>query len=214
VSFAIEPPTVWMVGWKLTGFGAALFAFVLTFWVYGPIITTGLALLRKLRPAVTGSAGFAWRPLAQRAGLALVAGIGLAALAAPFHLGTLGLPTAAERFGIGAALALALSNAVAEELLLRLFVFTAVFVLAFRLLPNQKLAPLAALGVASLADLLLHLPAVAMYGLPGTGAVLAYVAARLAIPAVLFGYLYWRRGLGTSVAAHATANAAVGLLAL
>jgi hypothetical protein len=212
--FAIEPPTVWLVGWKLTGFGAALFAFVLTFWVYGPLITAGLAMLRKLRPAGTALRLPPWRTVLARAGVALGAGLALAALAAPFHLGVLGLPTAGERLGAGAALVLALSNAVAEELLLRLFVFTAVFVLAFRVVPNQKWAPLVALTTASLADLLLHLPVVAAYGLPGTGAVLAYVAVRLAIPAVLFGYLYWRRGLGTSVAAHATANAAVGLLAL
>ena len=44
--------------------------------------------------------------------------------------------------------------------------------------------------------------------------ILAYAVARMAIPAALFGYLYWRRGLGTALAAHAAAGAAVGLLAL
>ena len=125
----------------------------------------------------------------------------------------LGLPTDIERLGLWPALALAVSTAVTEELLLRLFVFTAVFVVAYRNLPDARWAPAAALGVASLADLVLHVPALAAFGLPSTGAIVAYVVARLILPALLFGWLYWRRGLGTTVGAHATANVAVGLLA-
>jgi hypothetical protein len=215
-AFAIETPTVWFWHLKLTGFGAALFAFVLTFWFYGPIITTALALLRKLRERTPAAARrpLSWSAIVTRGGIALGAGVALAVLAVPFHFGALGLPTTGERLGIGAALALALSNAVTEELLLRFFLFTAVLAVAVRLLPRQRWAPIPAIVVATLADLALHLPAVAAYGLPGAGAIAAYVAARLAIPAVVFGWLYWRRGLGTTVTAHATANAVVGVMAL
>ena len=215
VSFAIQPPVVWFFNVQLTGFGAALFALALTFWFYGPIITAGLALLRRLRPLLSPSLrlGLDWRRLAVRAGIALGAGVVVAALAVPFHWGVLGLPTDIERLGLWPALALAVSTAVTEELLLRLFVFTAVFVVAYRNLPDARWAPAAALGVASLADLVLHVPALAAFGLPSTGAIVAYVVARLILPALLFGWLYWRRGLGTTVGAHATANVAVGLLA-
>ena len=72
---------------------------------------------------------------------------------------------------------------------------------------------MAAIGVATVADLLLHWPDMSALGLPGTSSVVAYAVARMAIPAIMFGYLYWRRGLGTAVAAHAAAGAAVGLLA-
>lgn len=212
VTFAIEPPVVWFFNVQLTGFGAMLFALALTFWFYGPIITAGLALLRRLRPS-TGAA-IPWNLVAQRAGIAIGTGIVVAALAVPFHWGVLGLPTDVERLGLLPALALAVSTAVTEELLLRLFVFTAVFVLAYRNLPKTQLAPAIALAVASLADLLLHVPALAAFGLPGAGITTAYIVARLILPAVLFGYVFWRRGLGTAVGAHATANIAVGLLAI
>ena len=68
--------------------------------------------------------------------------------------------------------------------------------------------------MSALGDLLLHWNALAAYGMPGAGVVVTYLIARLAIPAILFGYLFWRRGLGTAVAAHATADLAIGLLAV
>lgn len=211
-AFAIQPPTVWFFDLRLTGFGAMLFALLLTFWFYGPIITAGLALLRRLRPALRRP--IPWKLVAGRAGIAVGAGILVALFALPFHRGVLGLPTELERLGALSALALALSTAVTEELLLRLFVFTAVFVLAYRNLPDNRWAPFVALGVATLADLLLHLPQMHAFGLPSAGAILAYVVMRLVLPALVFGYLFWRRGLGTTVGAHATANIAIGLLAL
>lgn len=213
VAFAIEPPVVWFFNVKLTGFGAMLFALALTFWFYGPIITAGLALLRRLRPLTLPHA-VPWRAMLSGAGIAVGAGVAVAVLAAPFHWGVLALPTDVERLGLLPALALALSNAVTEELLLRLFVFTAVFVLVYRNIRDPRWAPIVALAVATVADLLLHIPTLAAFGLPGAGAVTAYVVARLIVPALLFGYLYWRRGLGTTVGAHATANVAIGLLAI
>ena len=113
------------------------------------------------------------------------------------------------------ALGLALANAVTDELFLRLFVFTAALVIAVRYLPRERnWAPWLAIGLAAVADILLHLPEMQQLGLPSLGTVVSYGLARMALPAVMFGYLYWRRGLGTAVAAHAAAGAAIGLLAL
>ena len=113
------------------------------------------------------------------------------------------------------AMGLALANAVTDELFLRLFVFTAALAIAVRFLSRDRTwAVWVAIGVATVADLLLHWPDMVALGLPGASAVVAYTLARMAIPAVIFGYLFWRRGLGTAVAAHAAAGAAVGLLAL
>lgn len=218
VSAAIQPPTIPFTPVRLTGVGAVTFAFAATFWFYGPIVTAGLALLRRVRPLLPPSRfrrSAAWRDLIVRAAIAVVAGLGVALLAVPFHEGVLGLPTNAERIGLVQAGVLAVTDALTDELLLRLFLFTAAFVLALRYLPpHPSWAVGVAVAAAAVADLVIHWPAVPGLGLPSVTMIAAYTVTRLAIPAVLFGYLFWRRGLGTAVTAHAAAGAALGLLAL
>lgn len=219
VAFAIQPPTVWFTDIRLTYPGAVVLALGATFWFYGPIITVGLAVLRKVLPLFPATRVFdrmhAWNGFLTRAAIAIGVGVLVAALAAPFHKGALGIPTDVERLGLFPAMGLALANAVTDELFLRLFVFTAALAVAVRFLSRDRTwAVWLAIGVATVADLLLHWPDMVALGLPGFSTVIAYALARMAIPAVLFGYLYWRRGLGTAVAAHAAAGAAVGLLAL
>ena len=219
VAFAIQPPTVWFTDVRLTYPGAVVLALGATFWFYGPIITIGLSVLRKALPLFPAGRVFdrvhAWKGFLTRAGIAIGVGVLIAALAAPFHKGALGIPTDVERLGLFPAMGLALANAVTDELFLRLFVFTAALAVAVRFLSRDRnWAVWVAIGVATIADLLLHWPDMVALGLPGASTVVAYALARMAIPAVLFGYLYWRRGLGTAVAAHAAAGAAVGLLAL
>ncbi len=219
VSFAIQRPTIWFSDVRLTYPGAALLALAATFWFYGPIITVGLAVVRKslaLFPATRVlDRVHAWKGILIRGAIAVVAGLVLAAIALPFYRGSLGLPTDVERLGVLPALGLALANAVTDELFLRLFVFTAALAIAVRYLPRERSwAVWAAVGVATVADILLHLPEMQQLGLPGVSTMITYGLARMALPAVLFGYLYWRRGLGTAVAAHVAAGAALGLLAL
>jgi len=219
VAFAIQPPTIWFTDVRLTFPGAVVLALGATFWFYGPIITVGLAVLRKAMPLFPATRVLdrvhASKAIALRAGIAIGAGLLVAALAAPFHKGSLGLPTDVERVGFLPAMGLALANAVTDELFLRLFVFTAALALAVRYMPKDRTwAVWLAIGVATVADLLLHWPDMTALGLPGFSTVVAYAVARMAIPAVLFGVIYFRRGLGTAVAAHAAAGAAVGLLAL
>ncbi len=219
VAFAVERPTLWFTDVRLTLPGAVALAFAATFWFYGPIITVSLSVLRKVLPLFPAGRVLdrmhAWRGILARVGIALAVGVAIALLAIPFHKGALGLPTDVERFGFVAAMGKAVADAVADELLMRLFVFTAALAIAVRYLPNEKPWAVAlAVGVATVADLLLHWPSVSALGLPGVPMIVAYAVARMAIPAILFGYLYWRRGLGTALAAHAAAGAAVGLLAL
>jgi hypothetical protein len=219
VSFAIQPPTIWFSDVRLTYPGAALLALAATFWFYGPIITVGLSVLRKSLALFPTTRVFdrmhAWKGILTRGAIAVAAGLVLAAIALPFYKGSLGIPTDVERLGVLPALGLALSNAVTDELFLRLFVFTAALAIAVRYLPRERSwAGWVAVGVAAIADILLHLPEMEAIGLPGASTILTYALARMALPAVLFGYLYWRRGLGTAVAAHAAAGVALGLLAL
>jgi len=220
VTFAIQPPTLWFSDVTLTYPGAVVLALGATFWFYGPIITIGLAVVRKAMPMFPAGRVLdrvhAWKAIGLRVAIAIGAGLLVAALAAPFHKGSLGLPTDVERLGLMPAMGLALANAVTDELFLRLFVFTAALALAVRFLSrrDRNWAVWLAIGVATVADLLLHWPDMMALGLPGASAIVAYAVARLAIPAILFGYLFWRRGLGTAVGAHIAAGAAVGLLAL
>jgi hypothetical protein len=214
VMFAIDRPTVWFVNVQLSTFGSVAFVYALTFWFYGPLITGGLALLRRIAPALPAGrlgAGDSWRARLTAAASVLAVALLVVTLALPFHEGVLGLPTTAERFGWWQGALLALGNAVTTELLLRLCLFTAVFVLAARYLAKSRAVGVA-IAVAAIADLLLHWNGIAAYGMPGAGVIATYMIARLAIPAILFGYLFWRRGLGTAVAAHATADLAIGLL--
>lgn len=218
VTVAIRRPTIWFTDVRLTGIGAAAFVIAATFWFYGPIITTGLALLRKVRPLLPvarfGPAR-GWRDLLGRAGLAGAAGVVVALLAVPFSEGVLGIPTDASRLGVTRAVVLAVADAVADELALRLFLFTVAFVLVMRFVPpKREWAVGVAVAVATLADMLVYWPAVPALGLPGVAVTVSYVVARMAIPAVLFGYVFWRRGLGTAIAAHASAGAVLGLLTI
>ena len=219
VAFAIQRPTIWFSDVRLTYPGAVALALGATFWFYGPIITLGLSLLRKSLALFPASRVFdrvhAWRGLLTRGGIAVLAGLVLAAVAMPFYRGSVGIPTDVERLGVLPAIGLALANAVTDELFLRLFVFTAALAIAVRYLPRERnWAAWVAIGVAGVADILLHWPEMQQLGLPSFSTTLTYALTRMALPAALFGYLYWRRGLGTAVAAHAAAGAALGLLAL
>ncbi len=219
VAFAVAPPTIWFTSVRLTMPGAILLALAATFWFYGPIITVSLSILRKALPLFPAARVLdrvhRWRGVLARAGIAVAAGVVIALLALPFHKGSLQLPTDVERYGFLPAMGMAVATAVTDELLLRLFVLTVALALAVRYLPREKTwAVWIAIAVATVADMLLHWPSMESLGLPGISMVLAYAAIRMAIPGIMFGYLYWRRGLGTALGAHAAAGVAVGLLAL
>jgi hypothetical protein len=215
VSFWVEPPVLWFTDIELTRTGGVLLAVGATLWFYGPLITAGLWLAEQMRVARGIELPTRYPRLRRVAWpvLAVLGGVAVTLIAIPFYHGATGLPSAAERFGFVSALLLVAANAVADELLVRLFVMGAAFALALRLLPSNRTwaAPLAILA-ATAVDLVLHVPSVSGLGLPGTTMLVAYVAVRMAIPAALFGYLYWRRGLGTAVAAHVAANASLILL--
>jgi len=84
-----------------------------------------------------------------------------------------------------------------------------------RLMPQQgRHAVAIAITVGAALDLILHLRDLPAFGLPGAFAVTSYAVVRIAIPAIAFGYLFWKRGLGTAVGAHAASGVALGLLAL
>jgi len=217
-AFLIQPPTIWFTGIRLSTPGAMVLAFVSAFWLYGPMITVGLWLVRRLRPDVREAelpSPAALKRVGISAGIAVASGLALALIALPFYRGAPHLPSDVERLGLANAMLMALSRAVSDELFLRLFAMTVVFVLAARLFKAQGTRAVAlAIGVAAALDLIVHWAEIPALGLPNAGMVAAYAVVRVVIPAVMFGYLLWRRGIGTAVGAHLTAGAALGLLAL
>jgi hypothetical protein len=177
----------------------------------------GLWLVKRFRPDLR-EAELPSRATLRRAGvstgIALAAGLALALIALPFYRGGAHLPSDFERLGFAGAMLTVLSSAVTNELFFRLFAMTVAFVLAARLLPQGRRPVVVAIAVAALLDILFHLHGVPALGLPGAWSVLGYATVRLVIPSVVFGYLFWKRGLPTAVGAHAAAGAALGLLAL
>ncbi len=218
VAYLIQPPTIWFTNTRLSTPGAMVLAFLSTFWLYGPMITVGLWLVRRLRPDIREAempSVSTVKRVGASAGIAVAAGLALAVIALPFYRGALNLPSDVERLGFASAMLMALSQAFTDELFLRLFAMTAAFVLAARLFQAQGTRAVAiAIGVATVIDLIVHWSEIPALGLPNAGTVAAYAAVRIVIPAVMFGYLFWRRGIGTAVGAHLTAGAALGLLAL
>lgn len=115
---------------------------------------------------------------------------------------------------IGAKL---LYGGITEELLMRYGVMTLLVWLPWRLwqrqqgLPKPTLMMSAIFGSAMLFGLG-HLPAVVAFGVELTPEVLVYIMLGNVLPGLIFGWLYWRRGLEAAMVAHALAHALSTLL--
>lgn len=211
VTFLADRPELWGVDLRVTETGAVLLATGLTFWVAGPLVTVALRLLSRL-PAPRPSPGFSggWRT---NLVLGLAVGGALALVAVPFHQAPLGVPAAAAGSGAAAAVILAASQALVDEVLLRLVLMTGVvwLLLRWHSVHREEAALAGVIGIAVL-QVALYAPGLMEIGFPTTAAALGYTAANVLLPAAVFGALYWLRGLGTAVVADATALTALALL--
>jgi hypothetical protein len=208
VVFLADRPELWGLQVRVTEVGAVLLAAVGAFWIGGPAITLGLGLRRRLA-GVTLLPAPATRVAASVAiGLAAGAVLGLVAL--PFQQAAFAPAAAVGTLG---GLVLLLSRALVDEVLLRLFLVTGVVwaMVRYSGMPRAA-AAVWAVGAAVLVQVMLYLPGAAAIGFPTTAATLAWLAATVALPATVFGVLYWKRGFGTALVAHATALLAVALM--
>jgi hypothetical protein len=202
--FLSEQPQLWGLPLRVTPVGALLLAAAATLWLAGPIITVSLAVLDRLpsRPAVAfGGRGNALVSIA----IALVVGVVMALIALPFYEAAYGLGTLDP---VGA-----LSTALVDEVLLRLFLVTVVAWVLLREF-NMTEAGAAGLAVAVAAGIqvLIYLPGVLAIGFPTAATAAGFLAVTVLVPAVAFGILFWRRGFGTALVAHATALGALLLI--
>jgi hypothetical protein len=204
--FLAEQPELWGLRLRVTPVGAVLLALGATLWLAGPTVTVALSLLDRLpgpRPVVAfGGRGHAVLSIA----VALLVGVALSLLALPFY-------QAAYGTGTGGLLG-AVTTALVDEVLLRLFLVTTVaWVLLREFHLDAGKAGLLAVAVATVAQVLIYLPGVLAIGFASAATAVGFVAVTVVVPSVAFGVLFWRRGFGTAVVAHATALAALLLIA-
>lgn len=104
-----------------------------------------------------------------------------------------------------------LYGGITEEMLMRWGLMTVLIWLPWRFLQKRVGLPRLAyvIGGICFAALLFgagHLPAAAAMGASLTPRVITFVLVGNAVPGLLFGYLYWRRGLEAAILAHAFAH--------
>jgi hypothetical protein len=211
ILFLADRPELWGMRLRVTEVGAVLLAAVGAFWIAGPAVTVALALRRRLQGSEAVSPAVEKAPrLVASAAMGLAAGAVLGVLAVPFHQAAFTNPAAVGTVG-GAVLVA--SRALVDEVLLRLFLVTGVaWALTRWSGTTRPMAAVYAVLAAAFVQLVLYLPGVNAIGFATTGAAAAYLAATVALPALVFGFLFWKRGLGTALVAHATALVALALM--
>lgn len=206
VMFLARRPQLWGSQLQLTEVGAVLLALSMTLWLVGPVVTLALRMIPKLH--VPGAAYDTPQRALPGVVLGLVAGVIVGLAAVPFTVAPV------REAGPAGTVVLALSAALFNEVLLRLFLVTAIAALIIR---YYKVRRTEAIGIAVVAaaavEVLLHLPGVVMIGFPSALGAAGFLLTAVILPAVVFGVLFWKRGLTTAVVAHATALIAVALLA-
>lgn len=213
VLFLVDRPVVWGLELRVTEVGAVLLAGLVALWVVGPAVTAALTVAERLRvPALaprTGTAG-----VAGTLALGVVVGLLLGLLALPFYGPPFGVPAAGAAAGVAGTAALAASQALLDEVLLRLVLVSgAAWALLRWYRVSHRGAALAAVVLAAAVQVGLYLPGALAIGFPSLLTTVGFLLVVVALPALAFGALYWTRGFGTAVLAHATALLAVALMA-
>ncbi|MDP2958278.1 MAG: hypothetical protein Q8N53_17755 [Longimicrobiales bacterium] len=204
--FLSDRPEIWGIRLRLTETGAVLLAAFLAVWVALPVVTVALRLARSVpfpRPLADFGAG---RMTAADLGLGLVVGLVAGLLAVPFAG-----PAAPAAAG---ALVVEVSQAVVNEVLLRLFLVTAVAWLLLRwhrVKANEALV--GAVLAAALVQVLIYAPGAVAIGFASWTGTALFLIMAVAIPATAFGMLFWKRGFATALVADIAALAAIAFLA-
>lgn len=112
-----------------------------------------------------------------------------------------------------------LYGGVTEEILMRWGLMTVLVWLPWRFIQKRVGIPHPAYvtGAIFMAALLFgagHLPAAAAMGVSLTAPIVGYIIVGNTVPGVLFGLLYWRKGLEAAFLAHALAHAVAVLVAV
>ncbi len=180
-------------------------------------VWAGVALSKKLgfgAPAIEAllSGGDVWAALKPQLLAAVVVGCVVGVLLVVFtKIAPVEVAKISQTFDIPLVAKL-LYGGVTEEVIMRWGLMSALVWLPWRFnqrrdgLPREKYV----VGAIVCAGLLFgtgHLPAVVAMGVPLTAPVIAYIIFGNAVPGMLFGALFWRKGLEAAIIAHALAHA-------
>jgi hypothetical protein len=207
VLFLSDRPEIWGIRLRVTEVGAVLAASLLAIWVAGPLVTLALRLARSV-PFPKPLAGLgSTRATAGDLGLGLVVGLVTGLLAVPFA----GPASATATFG---TMVVEVSQAVVNEVLLRLFLVTGVAWLLLRwhrVQVNEALV--GAVLAAALVQVLLYAPGAAAVGFTSWTGTALFLVMAVGLPALAFGLVFWKRGFAPALVADMAALAAIALLA-
>jgi hypothetical protein len=207
VMFLADRPEIWGQRLRLTETGAVLLAAVLTLWVAGPVVTVALRLARRVPFPVPLAGLLGGRNTGVDVGIGLLVGAVVGLLAAPFAAPGVAPATVGT-------LVVEVGQALVDEVLLRLFLVTAV---AWLLLKWHRIgsseALVAAVISATLAQVALYAPGAMSVGFASAAGTVAFLTVAVAVPAAAFGILFWRRGFTSALVADIAALAAIALVA-
>ena len=208
--FLADRPELFGARIRVTEVGAVLLAAMGAFWVAGPVVTIALHLMHRL-PAPQLLAGFQATPRTVTSiAIGLAVGTLLALVALPVHTAAFAEPATIDTVG---GTVLLLSRALVDEVLLRLFLVTAAVWALLRWFQMPRPQAVAfAVAAGAVAQVTLYLPGVLAIGFATTVAAAAYVVVAIALPALVLGTLYWKRGFATALVADAAALVALALL--
>jgi hypothetical protein len=213
-TFLAERPVLWGIQLRVTEVGAVLLAVFGAIWIAGPLVTLALRAsqqIPRLRDAVEAPGA---RQVVTSIGLGLVVGLVLGLLALPFFNAPLRVAVPGVAAGMAGTAVISISRALIDEVLLRLFLVSAS---AWLILRWRNVRPVEAAAasvlVGALVQFIVYLPWVFGIGFPTIVSATAFVLLVVVLPALAFGALYWMRGFGTALVAHATAILMIGLMA-
>ncbi|HSG47437.1 MAG TPA: hypothetical protein VLA43_06495, partial [Longimicrobiales bacterium] len=199
VAFLADRPELWLTHFRVTEVGAVLLATFATIWIVGPAVTLSLRLVREL-PGRNRTAPVSVGAGMVDVGYGLLVGLVAGLLALPFT------PASVVPGTVGGFLT-SMAQVLLDETLLRLFLMTAVAWVVMRRWQGARREEIAVAAVAAVAvvQVLLYLPGVVAAGFPTALAAATFTGAAILVPAILFGVVYWARGVTAALGAHGTA---------
>lgn len=208
LTFLADRPEVWGLRLRLTEVGAVLLAGFLAVWVAGPLVTVALRLARQVPfPRTLAGLTQGRAKVLPDLAIGLLVGAVVGLLAVPFA-GPGATPAVAGSVVVG------VGHALVDEVLLRLFLVTAVawLLLRWERVP-ASVALLGAVVAATVVQVILYTPGALAVGFASWTGTALFLLAAVAIPAAAFGVLFWRRGFTSALVADAAALAVLALLA-
>jgi len=206
LTFLADRPEMWGIRLRVTETGALLLSAFLAIWVVGPMVTLSLRILKHFPSgrAASGLVEGRWTFTDIAVGLLVGGVVGL--LAVPFA-GPASAPA------VAGVLVVEASQALLNEVLLRLFVVTGV---AWLLLRWHRVHPeeaaVGAIVAATVFQVAIYTPGALSIGFATGVGTAAFLIAGVAVPALAFGLLFWKRGFASAVIADVTALIALALL--